>query len=284
MSFFESIILNEVFTIKLKYHIINSTGYDQFNYPLRSGMIQGGGVSEVDKTNKIPLYLQMMNKLIKQIEEKVYEEHEKLPSEREFCELYGLSRITVRQALQELTLEGYIYKEHGKGTFVAPKSYNQKLVKLYSFTEEMKKLGKTPRTKVMSFQKMIVDERLATKMKLQPRAEVYQIVRLRMADDEVLLYETSYVPQAIFPHLTETDLIERPMYDIFYEDYQVGVTKAIERFSATNVRDTEADFLEMHPSQPAMLIKRYAYNDETLIEYTISVARGDKFDYTVELT
>src|SRR5690625_5973380 len=85
----------------------------------------------------------MMDTLIKEMDQGVYKEHEKLPSEREFCDLYQLSRITVRQALQELELEGYIYKLHGKGTFVAPKSYNQNLVKLYSFTEEMKKLGKT---------------------------------------------------------------------------------------------------------------------------------------------
>lgn len=237
----------------------------------------------VDKTNKVPLYLQMMNKLIKEIDAKVYKEHDKLPSEREFCELYGLSRITVRQALQELTLEGYIYKEHGKGTFVAPKSYNQNLVKLYSFTEEMKKLGKTPSTKVISFHKITADERLATKMKIAPFTDVFQVVRLRIADDEVLLYETSYVPQAVFPHLTRADLAEKPMYDVFHDDYQIGVTRAIERFSATNVRSEEAKYLKVTPSQPAMLIKRYAYHNETLIEYTISVARGDKFDYTVEL-
>lgn len=225
----------------------------------------------------------MMNKLIVQIEEDTYEAHEKLPSEREFCELYGLSRITVRQALQELTLEGYIYKEHGKGTFVAPKSYNQKLVKLYSFTEEMKKLGKTPSTKVVSFQKMVADDRLCQTMKLPLLSEVFQVVRLRIADDEVLIYETSYLPKSIFPQITADDLVKKPMYDVFLKDYDIGVTRAVERFSATNVRDTEAEYLEMNLSLPAMLIKRYAYHHDTLIEYTISVARGDKFDYTVEL-
>ena len=225
-----------------------------------------------------------MDDLIKKIKTQQYRENEKLPSERELCDIYELSRITVRQALQELEREKFIYKLHGKGTFVAPKSYNQNLVKLYSFTEEMKAIGKQPATKVLSFREMAVEERLATKMGLEPYDEVFQIVRLRLADEEPLMYETSYVPKGIFPGITKSRLMERPMYDIFYDDYGVGVTKALERFSATMIREEEADYLKMDTTQPAMLIKRYAYQDEQLIEYTISVARGDKFDYTVELT
>jgi len=238
----------------------------------------------LDKESKVPLYLQLMDELIKKIDSEEYSLDDKLPSERELCEIYELSRITVRQALQELEREGYIYKLHGKGTFVSPKSYNQKLIKLYSFTEEMKKLGKTPTTKVLSFQEIALDERLANKMNLAPLDEVFQIVRLRLADDEPLMFETSYIPKRIFPDLTEKDLAERPMYDVFMQDYKVGVTKAIERFSATIIRKKEAEHLKINAEHPAMLIKRFAYQEEELIEYTISVTRGDKFDYTVELT
>ncbi|ASN07286.1 GntR family transcriptional regulator [Virgibacillus necropolis] len=225
-----------------------------------------------------------MEDLIKKIKNQAYRENDKLPSERELCEIYDMSRITVRQALQELEREGFIYKLHGKGTFVAPKSYNQNLVKLYSFTEEMKEIGKKPTTNVVSFNEIAVDERLADKMNLEPLDEVFQVVRLRLADHEPLMYETSYLPKKLFPHLTKSDLEQKPMYDVFYEEYQVNVTKAVERFSATMIRKEEAAHLQMLPEQPAMLIKRYAYHDKNLIEYTISVARGDKFDYTVELT
>lgn len=225
-----------------------------------------------------------MEDLIKKIKIQAYRENERLPSERELCDIYGLSRITVRQALQELEREGFIYKLHGKGTFVAQKTYNQHLVKLYSFTEEMKRIGKNPTTNVLSFKEIVADDRLASIMNLAPLAEVYQIVRLRLADEEPLMYETSYLPKKVFPDLTKSHLGQKPMYDIFYETYQVNVTKAVERFSATTVREEEAVYLQMLPEQPAMQIKRYAYHDESLIEYTISVARGDKFDYTVELT
>ncbi|TKI67673.1 GntR family transcriptional regulator [Lysinibacillus mangiferihumi] len=238
----------------------------------------------MDKNSKVPLYLQLMEVLIKKIEGKEYVEHDQLPSERELCDIYKLSRITVRQALQDLEREGYIYKLHGIGTFVASKSYNQNLVKLYSFTNEMEKLGKKPTTEVLSFSVIVIDDRLAKKMNLNKLEEVFKIIRLRYADGIPLMYETSYLPKKIFPNLTEKDLNERPMYEVFHEDYQIGVTKATERFSATLIQEQEAFHLNVKSNQPGMLIKRYAYYHDELIEYTISVALGDKFSYTVELT
>lgn len=237
----------------------------------------------MDKASRIPLYLQLMEKIVEKIEMEDYEEHDQLPSERELCDIYGLSRITVRQALKELEHEGYIYKLHGVGTFVAPKSYDQNLAQLYSFTKEMEKLGKVPRTEVLSFSVISVDERLARKMRLKPLDEVYKVERLRIADNQPLMHETSYLPRKLFPSLTKRDLSERPMYDVFYEDYQIALTNATERFSATLIRKEESEYLEVDINQPAMLIKRYAYNHDKLIEYTNSVARGDKFAYTVEL-
>jgi len=238
----------------------------------------------INKSSKIPLYLQLMDELIKMIHSKNFKENDRLPSERELCDMFDLSRITVRQALQELEREGYIYRVHGKGTFVAPKSYNQRLVKLYTFTDEMKKLGKHPKSIVLAFSEMIIDEVLANKVGFEPRSEVFKIKRLRLADEEPLMYETTYLPKKIFPSLTATDLVEKPMYDVFLEDYQVKVTRAVERFTATLLREDEAKYLKGRPEQPAILLRRYAYFNQQLIEYTVSVVRGDKFEYTVELT
>lgn len=241
-------------------------------------------ILNVDKKSRIPLYLQLTEFLIDKIESKEIGLDEKLPSERELCEIHNLSRITVRQALQELERDGYIYKLHGKGTFVSPQTFNQNLVKLYSFTDEMKKIGKVPSTEVLSFKEMILDERLSLKMNLPPYQEVFQVIRVRYADDEPLMYETSYLPKNIFTKLTESDLRNRPMYEVFSDDYQISVTRAIESFSATNLRNEESSILHLAPAHPAMLVKRFAYSEDNLVEYTVSVARGDKFDYTVELS
>lgn len=237
----------------------------------------------MDTNSKIPLYLQMMDNIIKQIEMHEYKEHDLLPSERVLCEQFSVSRITVRQTLQELEQEGYIYKKRGKGTFVAPKTYRQNLIELYSFTKEMKKQNKHPSTRILSFQLVTADNYIARKMELKIYEEVFEIVRLRLADEEALMYETSYIPKKFFRWLTQKDLENRSMYDIFYEDYQFSVTKAIERFSTTKVEPGEFEYLKTSINQPAMLIKRFAYHNNCLIEYTQSIARGDAFVYTVEL-
>src|SRR5699024_8368685 len=148
----------------------------------------------------------------------------------------------------------------------------------------MIQLGKTPTTKVLSFEKITIDERLAGKMGLEIHDDVYKVTRLRLANGEPLMYETSHLPCKVFPDLTKDELIKKPMYDVFSEEYNIGVTRATERFTATTSRKSEAEYLQVLESQPSMLVKRYAYNNDRLIEYTICVARCDKFNYTVELT
>ncbi|GGP07465.1 GntR family transcriptional regulator [Oceanobacillus neutriphilus] len=238
----------------------------------------------MDKSNKIPLYLQLIEEIKEKIENQTYREHEKLPSERELCDRYELSRITVRQALQALEQEGYIYKLHGKGTFVSQMAFKQDLKQLYSFTDEMRKKNKNPKSNVLEFQQKSADEKLMTAMRLEEGEAVYEVIRLRLADEEPLIYETSYIPQKFFPGLTKQCLIEKPMYEVFEEDYQRKVTRVEEDFSATSAGELEAGYLELAENQPVMLIRRFAYHKEQLIEYTISVARGDKFNYRVELT
>ncbi|NMB07943.1 MAG: GntR family transcriptional regulator, partial [Tissierellia bacterium] len=92
---------------------------------------------KIDKTSRMPLYYQLMDIIIDMIDSGELVEDDQLPSERELCEIYDISRSTVRQAIQELEKEGYIYRVHGKGTFVSKEKFRQELLEFYSFTEEM---------------------------------------------------------------------------------------------------------------------------------------------------
>jgi len=225
-----------------------------------------------------------MDIIISQIEQNFYKADDKLPSERELCEIYDVSRMTVRQALLELEREGYIYKLHGLGSFVSPKTYNQNLDKLYSFTEEMKKLGKTPESIVLAFETVPPTQKIAKRLNIEIDEMVHKVTRLRLADKEPLIYEISYLPERYLHGLTKEHLEAKPMYDVFRDEFQIVITRAIEKFSVTRTRDEEAKWLEVKKGDPAMLIKRQLYSNEKVCEYTTSIAKGDKFVYTVELS
>jgi GntR family transcriptional regulator len=237
----------------------------------------------VEKDSRLPLYHQLMDILLEKIESGELGENDQLPSERELCETYEVSRTTVRQTMQELEKEGYIYKIHGKGTYVSPRTYKQSLVKFYSFTEEMKKAGKHPTTQVISFNKVIADSKLAKVMNLRVETELFKVTRLRLADAEPMLYETSYLPVDVFSSLSREDLEHAPMYEVFREQYNVNISSAVESFKAVSADKMEADMLQIVEGSPCLLLERITYDQSKVIEYTVSIARGDKFTYTVEL-
>lgn len=236
----------------------------------------------VDKTSRTPLYLQLMNILIDMIENTL-EENEQILSEREICEIYDVSRTTVRQAMDELEKEGYIYKVHGKGTFVSPKRMNQDLVSFYSFTEEMKKIGKQPSSEVTGFEIIQAGEKVSSIFKIESEDLLYKISRIRKADGIHMLYETTYLPFNRFKGITREQLEEKPMYDVLMKEFNARITSAEEIFQPILTNKLESVYLDIKEGSPSLKIERLTYENEFIIEYTVSVARGDKFKYRVKL-
>jgi GntR family transcriptional regulator len=239
-------------------------------------------MSIVDKSSRTPLYLQLMEILIKTIENSL-EENDQISSEREICEKYDVSRTTVRQALDELQKEGYIYKVHGKGTFVSPKKFNQDLISFYSFTEEMKKIGKNPSSEVTGFEIVQAGDKISFKFKMNSDDLLYKISRIRKADDIHMMYETTYLPFNRFKGLTKEELIEQPMYEVMVKKYNVKLTSAEEFFQPILTNKLQSLYLGIKEDSPSLKIERFTYENNNIIEYTVGVARGDKFKYRVKL-
>jgi GntR family transcriptional regulator len=236
----------------------------------------------IDKLSRIPLYCQLMDILISEIQTN-RKEDEQLPSEREIGEKYNVSRATVRQAMQEMEQEGYIYRSHGKGTFVAPQRVNQELLKFYSFTEEMKKLGKSPSSQVLDFEVIDCNKKISNKLEIDENAKVYKILRLRLADNKPMMLETTYLPYDRFPGMVRQQLEQTAMYDIFAQKFAVKITSAKEKFQPVVTNAEEARYLKVSKEIPSLKIERYTYENERIIEYTRSIARGDKFEYCITL-
>lgn len=236
-----------------------------------------------NKDSRIPLYYQLMDIIVEQIETGKLKEHDQIPSERELCNQYDISRATVRQAIQMLEKDGYIYKQHGKGTFVSPEKMKQDFLKFYSFTEEMKKIGKVPTSKVIDFEIICCNEKLSRKMNIAKGTKMYKFTRLRLADDEPMMLETSYVPYDRFPGIEKNDLEKEAMYDIFTRKFDAVFTKAEESFQSVFTKENEAKFLDIKADSPSMMLERLTYERDIIIEYTVGIARGDKFKYCVVL-
>lgn len=240
-------------------------------------------MSKIRKGDRVPLYYQLMDIIIADIENGKFKENDKLPSERELCELYDISRATVRQTIQELEKEGYIYKVHGKGTFVSSERFKQDLLKFYSFTEEMKKIGKVPSSKVLDFGIIEANEKIARKMKMDTGEKLYKFTRLRLADNKPIMLETSYIPYDRFIGITRNNLEKEAMYEIFTKKYNTVFSKAEESFQPVSTTEYEAELLKNQVGSPSMMIERTTYEENDIIEYTVGIARGDKFKYRVVL-
>lgn len=239
----------------------------------------------MNRSDKRPLYDQLATTLIEKIE-KDLNPHDKMISEREIAEKFNVSRTTVRLAITELETRGYIYKRHGKGTFVAAVlPTKQNLLEYYSFTEHMKAIGKIPRTKVIDFKVTVANSFIAAKMGLDIGEQVIKIKRLRLADEEPMMYESSYLPFHPFSNLTREQIEQKPLYELFAEEYAVIIRVADEEFSAGIVSDKDARYLEVPYGTPALKLSRSTYNHENkVVEFSLSIARGDQFSYKVRHT
>lgn len=235
-----------------------------------------------DAGNERPLYLQLVDVLEKQMKETMAP-NEKLSSERELTQIYDVSRITVRLALQELEKRGLVYKKHGKGTYVSEiPSSAWDLSSAYSFTEQMKKIGKIPQTKILSFLQVEASGQVAKELQIKVGDPVFELERLRLADGIPMMLERSYVPVTYFASLTEQRLEEKPLYEIFADDFGQKIRLAEEEFYASVALDNESNWLQIKPGAPVLHFWRKAYNDKNIIiEYTFSIARADKFRYKV---
>lgn len=229
-----------------------------------------------------PLYDQLVVILSEKIEHE-YSPGDLLPSERELSERYGLSRTTVRLALQELEQLGLVVRRHGRGTFVADRSARStNLSQQYSFTDQMRAVGRNPHTTILEFRELVADRNIAEHMGIRVGDKVFKLKRLRLADDVPMMVERTYLPMRKFLTLKRPLLESKPLYEIIEQDYRETIKVAEEEFYASIARPSDAHLLGIGEGAPVLDLVRTTYNvSNEIVEYTLSVARADQFKYKV---
>lgn len=231
---------------------------------------------------KQPLYDQLVDLLSDKIQNEMHP-GDALPSERDLAETYGLSRTTVRLAMSELEELGLVTRKHGKGTFVSSVSRDTTdLMGTYSFTDQMRSLGRVPHTEVIDFEVREASKFVAQNMDLRLGEAVFRMRRLRIADGVPMMLERTYMPVKVFDGLTQRMVESKSLYEIVEQDFRMKIKTAEEAFGARAARPDEARLLKIDEDAPVLHLVRTTYNSKNVvIEYTRSVARADMFEYKI---
>jgi len=233
---------------------------------------------KINRHDKTPLYDLIEQNLRELILRGQLNIGETIPSEWELADLYGVSRLTVRNALDNLTRQGWLIRRHGVGTFVAHPTVTEISPNKLSFTEQMSSIGREPSSRLISLRVVMADAELANILKLEQGAQLVEIVRVRLADGKPILLETSYLSQKRFPGLENAiELTSSSLYEWLVTHYQTSVTVMDQTLEPVLLSEDQAQHLETQPGTPAIISKVLAYTNETEpIEYSWSVTRGDQ--------
>ena len=235
---------------------------------------------KLDDNSPIPLYYQLENIIKKRIEESIYKVDEKIPSERTLSEELKISRMTISKAISNLVEEGILYRKRGQGTFVS-KNKIDFFPGLIGFTEIMENKGMKPSSKVISQSIIMPDKHLCEKLQITENAEVIFTQRLRLADNEIINLEESYVPYSLCPKLLEADLSVESIYKLL-TDEGYKLSKAEQEVQAILSNNELSELLQINVDEPILKRKRITYSKDKPIEYSLNYYRGDV--YTMVMT
>lgn len=243
--------------------------------------------SVIDPTNRTPKYYQLANILRKQIEEGMYQEQDAIPSERELELQYKLSRPTIRQAIELLVRQGYLYRIQGKGTFVSPPKLQKGMLELTSFSEDMRSRGLKPGQRILDFGEVWPNKKVARQLGIaDENQKVLRIKRLRFGDEEPIGIQDSYLSLPEGKTITQEEITEKgSIYVILQEEFGIYPTEADETLEVTLASPEEANLLHIPEGSPLLLNERTLWSqDREAIEFVKILYRGDRYKYFVRLT
>jgi GntR family transcriptional regulator len=236
-------------------------------------------IGRPDERDHAPLYRQLQRSLREAIQNRVLGPDDALPAERDLAEELGISRITVRKALDGLVAEGLLTRRQGAGTFVAAR-VEKSFSKLSSFTEDMISRGRTPHSTWLSKAVGQVTPEESLTLGLSPGTAVYRFNRIRYADGAPMALEYSTIPAFAMP---SPGFVEASLYEALGKTGH-RPARALQRLRAVLFTADQAELLTVAPRDPGLLIERRGFlKDGRTVEVTQSYYRGDAYDFVAEL-
>jgi GntR family transcriptional regulator len=244
--------------------------------------------AEPGQNGEVPLYRQIEDDLLAQITTGHLRQGEAIPPERELCERYGVSRITVRRAISELETRGYVRRHQGKGTFVSRPRIHREMGRLISFSEEMKAQGHTPGSRLLNLQHRPADKSVAGLLHVPEGHPTWIVERLRLADDEIVSLSISYLNLPMHVYLTPLELNTEISLWSLLEQKGIFIGEADTEVRAIVADAHYAELLEVEEGDPLLVREGVNYSLSDLsepvpIEAFEVVSRADRYQYSLHL-
>jgi len=243
------------------------------------------GNKTLNKNIPIPLYYQLKTILLEYIKEHHKDLDAPIPTEVEISEYFGISRPTVRQAINELVVEGYLYRIKAKGTFICKQKITQDfLLVLDSFNNELKEKGRTVSSKILTKELIGSINKVSQALKISEGTEVTKLTTLKFTDDEPLALITSYVPYSICPRLLVRDLENESIYKFIEKESGMLITHASRTLESVPSDESESILLNIAIGSPLQCFESVIFLENgTPAEYSVAKYRSDLSRFKFEL-
>lgn len=241
----------------------------------------------MDKMEKIdyrlPMHIQLKEIIKRKIMEEEYKLGEQIPSEREMAMMYGLNRMTVKNAINGLVEEGFLKRVHGSGTYVIKTGITRDLETLTGLSATIKDKGLTPSSKVVIQDVIVGFKEMNKKLELDESAKIFRLLRLRLGDGQPIALEDTYVPYELLADIEKQNFEILSLYD-FMQQNGVNVKESLQYLTLEKINERESKYLRVAPDTPVFAFT-YISKDESgrIVEYTKSYTLGDNTTFEVRL-
>ena len=240
-------------------------------------------MEKLDKNSPVPLYFQLIKIIRNKIKNNEWPVDSTIPSELKLCDTYQISRGTVRQAINDLIKEGYLYRKHGLGTFVCRIEHVWPVSGFYCKELLNEKRNIKFKRRIISKKTIMPNKKIKKIMKLRDNEELYRIEGLISNNCFPVSVEVSYLLKYLFPNLKAKVLSMTAPYEVFIREYELKITKVWESFSIKMLDQKTSKKLKVLDKTFALLVNRTAWSNNIIFEYRESIIRTDKCHYTIKL-
>lgn len=231
-----------------------------------------------------PKYIHLINHLQELVEELRTKASDCFPTERELCERYGVSRVTVRKALDELEKSGYIYRIQGKGAFVRQKKIQQTLFHLSSFSEDMRARQMIGSSKVLAVETISSSAKIAGQLHIEENSPVILLKRLRLANYVPMAIETCYLPYPLGCIVKKYIADDVSLYELLKKECGINPARAEQSIGVGLLEPWEKSLFGNDAPVYALQITRQTFDEgQNAIEYVESKYRGDQYSYRISI-